>query len=544
MTEFARNGDILGGGTYGTVFTVNMKGRSEQGALKEMYYEHTLSGFGNLREIEILNRLSKNCNFVPQIYYVHIGNYSYKPVNLEEEKRTEFISFICELAHCDGSKYFKKSPSEYDVHTAFKLSSQLLLAISHMHQKDIYHRDIKPGNILVVLNEHRQPQLKLCDYGFATYNSNNSHRSPKINTPWYRAPEVSWRVSNYKMTTDIWCAGCTIYEIFTGEILMKKVGDSDDPVVYFEECLRVIPNEWTPELQRVYRKYGGIGDVKIFGKKELRRIPKSVSSFNPKLSKSGRFNGAQSQWMEKANNLLIDCFDFNYRERKTADQILDGNYFDHLREYINGELHHQSSETFYDQIHINIPEEINQKKIEYFEEAYERLHRRVSDRVFFHAVDLANIFITTFPETTHDHYNIFAASLYYFEKFFSILTLPELPHEFFFKTFTEEELKLEENHQFIDRFIYDFEKIVINKKKLIGLRTYRDVLYEMQDHYSHYLDHDHIKTLLFEFCRIKIWDEGRSYRYMYRYLCNKLFEPEYHVELETHLPIATEVHRK
>lgn len=539
MTEFVRSGDILGDGTYGTVYAINIRGRPEQGALKEMYYEHTLSGFGNIREIEILSKLSRNCKFIPRIYFVHINNYVYKPINVEEEKRTEFISFACELAESDGVKFFRKI-SNYDIRTGIKLASQLLLAVSHMHNKDIYHRDIKPGNILITRDANGQPLLKLCDFGFSTYNSNNCSRSSKIQTPWYRAPEVVWRVSNYKMTSDIWSVGCTIYEILTGEVLMKRIGDYEkNPSLYFDECIRIIPKEWTEETQRIYRKYSGLKDMKVLGKTAIRRIQRSVTSFMPRFRQSARFREADIEIWENANKLLCDCFEFNYRERKTADEILSEPYFDDYREYIEDELEFQKREVEYEQIKIDIPEELNQKKIQYFTEAYQRLNNKVSMRVFFHAVDLANIFLTTFPDTTHDPNNIFAASLYYFEKFFSILTFPELPTEFFFKTFTPEELEKEETFRFIDKFIYDFEKVVINKTKLIGLRTYRDVLYEMQDHYLHYLSYAELEQLFFAFCEIGEWDNRKSYRYMYRYLYNKLFDSSFPVNLDNQISRLT-----
>lgn len=532
MTEFTRNGDILGEGTYGKVFTVNIRDRPEPGALKEMYYENTISGFGNIREIEILSKLSRNSNFIPKVLFVHIDNYTFKPLNMTEEKRTEFVSVVCEVAECDGSKFFAQRT--YTIHTALKLISQLLMAISHLHNKDIYHRDIKPGNILIYRDKNGEPILKLSDFGFSNWNSNTCRKSPKINTPWYRAPEVAWKVRNYKMSTDIWSAGCTIYEILTGDILMRKVGNSEDPVAYFEHCLRVIPNEWTEDMQRTYRKYSDIHDaknLKVFGSEKIRPIRTAVNDFMGKFRTCKRYRQEDNALWLIANNILVNCFNFDYRARKNAEQILSENHFDSLREYIEDELKFQKRDIYADSIRVEIPEELNRVKCEYFREAYQVLRNKVKLRVFFHAVDLTNVFLTTFPDTKHNVNDICAASMYYFEKFFSILTYPEMPHEFFFRSYTKEQLETEDVFREIDKFIYNFEKLVINKSKLIGLKTYRDVPYEIQDIYNHYLTESQLEELFYEFCSINHWNGRKSYRYMYRYLYNKLFDNTFPVDL-------------
>lgn len=65
------------------------------------------------------------------------------------------------------------------------LCVQLGRGLQALHIKNIMHRDIKPGNILVEANWN----LKICDFGFGKKDSHIG-RSEKIGTPMYRDPNV------------------------------------------------------------------------------------------------------------------------------------------------------------------------------------------------------------------------------------------------------------------------------------------------------------------------------------------------------------------
>lgn len=525
MSEFER-GKKLGSGTYGNVYEIKVKGKEKPQALKEMYYDgNPISGFGNLREIEILSKVSKNCHFIPKILFLHRTSYKYKPFKMKEDEiRTEFISFSCEKANFNGTDYFAKTEA-YSAKTALKLSMELLLAVSHIHRYEIFHRDIKPGNVLIYLDEYKTPTLKLCDFGFATYNCNTVKRSPKIITELYRSPEVMLRVRNYKMNADVWSVGCTIYEIFTGDMLIKGCKDPDEnPELFMETCLRLIPNEWTIESQEVYRRNSKYkNDLVINGKRKSTKMPKSCDSFMSRFQKSGRYNNSDYRYWEYADLLLKDCLNFSYRERMGPSSILEQNYFSEFREDIKRELEYQYDEIIYDAIYIEISDELQAAKEEYFFEAYEKLSNEISPRIFFHAVDLANSFLTTYPDSKYNINNIFGACMYFFNVYFNVVNYAEDVITFFFKSYTLEQLLTEEIYKEIDRFVFDFEKLVIDKEKWIGLNSYRDVVFEMQDQFDHILSDSEVELLFYEFVKVNNWVDRRSYRHMYRVLTNKLF---------------------
>ena len=108
---------------------------------------------------------------------------------------------------------------------------QMFLALNLMRKMNIMHADIKPDNILV--NESKSV-LKICDFGSAA-DASEAEITPYLVSRFYRAPEISklnlrfWRSLlmtaavlglPYDCSLDMWSIGCTLYELYTGKILL------------------------------------------------------------------------------------------------------------------------------------------------------------------------------------------------------------------------------------------------------------------------------------------------------------------------------------
>lgn len=73
--------------------------------------------------------------------------------------------------------------------------------------------------------------IAVIDFGGATYD-NDSHKSRIINTRQYRGPEVTLEVG-WSFPSDLWCVGCLICELYSGELLFQTVSAASTVHMYF-----------------------------------------------------------------------------------------------------------------------------------------------------------------------------------------------------------------------------------------------------------------------------------------------------------------------
>ncbi|KAG8585051.1 hypothetical protein GDO81_004876 [Engystomops pustulosus] len=88
---------------------------------------------------------------------------------------------------------------------------QMCLAVQHIHEKRVMHRDIKAKNIFLT----QRRTIKLGDFGSArVLSSPMAYACTYVGTPYYVPPEI-WENLPYNNKSDIWSLGCVLYEICT-----------------------------------------------------------------------------------------------------------------------------------------------------------------------------------------------------------------------------------------------------------------------------------------------------------------------------------------
>ena len=87
-----------------------------------------------------------------------------------------------------------------------------------MHKQNIVHRDIKPENILLSPQEAADPNslnVKLTDFGFATFFKKEKGLQQVLGSPLYMAPEIV-KEHTYSDKVDVWSVGVIAHILLTG----------------------------------------------------------------------------------------------------------------------------------------------------------------------------------------------------------------------------------------------------------------------------------------------------------------------------------------
>jgi serine/threonine protein kinase len=112
------------------------------------------------------------------------------------------------------------------VQRALPIFIQICQGLEHAHAKGIIHRDIKPGNIMIVKWEGQDDFVKIVDFGIAKLlnedsDSINLTRTGEVfGSPLYMSPE-QWKGHKLDFRTDIFSLGCIMYRALSGKTVFQ-----------------------------------------------------------------------------------------------------------------------------------------------------------------------------------------------------------------------------------------------------------------------------------------------------------------------------------
>ncbi|MDH3889894.1 MAG: serine/threonine protein kinase [candidate division Zixibacteria bacterium] len=128
-------------------------------------------------------------------------------------------NIVIAMEYIDGATLEDKikSMNRFEVGEAVQVANDVLDILAFAHQKDIYHRDIKPGNIMI----DNVGQTKVIDFGIAKGKTdpNLTIAGTACGTPAYMAPEQfnPTEQANYALW-DIYAVGTTLYMMLCGQV--------------------------------------------------------------------------------------------------------------------------------------------------------------------------------------------------------------------------------------------------------------------------------------------------------------------------------------
>lgn len=157
----------IGKGAFGVVVEVELKDKRRT-ALKRMFLDC------RYRNRELSTLLKINHPHIVELLYYRTFDWG---------TEGHYLDLIFEL--CDTSlEDMVKDKTKLSEETILKFYEQSLDALGYLHSKNIVHRDIKPGNIII-----KGEDVKICDFGSAKIINDNDYNEPYICTRYYRSPE-------------------------------------------------------------------------------------------------------------------------------------------------------------------------------------------------------------------------------------------------------------------------------------------------------------------------------------------------------------------
>lgn len=185
-----------GEGTFSEVLKAQSIKTSKSYAIKCMKnHFDSVDQVNNLREIQALRRLAGH----PNIIKLHEVLYD------EPTGRLALVFELMEMNLYEAIKGRRHYLPEIKVK---QYMYEVLKALDHMHRNGIFHRDVKPENLLLLDDE-----IKLADLGSCRGIYSRQPYTEYISTRWYRAPECLLTDGYYNFKMDLFAAGCVWFEI-------------------------------------------------------------------------------------------------------------------------------------------------------------------------------------------------------------------------------------------------------------------------------------------------------------------------------------------
>ena len=196
IDNYYHNYELLGKGTYSNVYKGYHKITKDPVAIKEIDLN---------KNIKYINRFYKEIQILEKADNIHIINII---TSIENKDYIFIIMEYCEKG--DLRKFLKKRPLK-EQHVK-KLMVQLVNGMQYMYNNNIYHRDLKPQNILI----DKYYNLKITDFGLAKDEEENPLFETICGSPMYMAPEIM-KYKKYDKKADLWSLGVIFYELLTGK---------------------------------------------------------------------------------------------------------------------------------------------------------------------------------------------------------------------------------------------------------------------------------------------------------------------------------------
>ena len=201
--------DRVGAGAMGTVFKARHKRLNRIVAIKIL--KPSLA-----RDKRYVERLRREARIVASLSHPHIVT----GYDLGEEGGYHF--FVMEFVEGKSLRQLLTEWGMFSEDYVLRVARETAMALDHAYQRDVIHRDIKPGNILIDENG----KVKLTDMGLAKGPADLTltRDGATVGTPMYISPEQARNPQDVDVRSDLYSLGATLYHMATGMVYGTIIG--------------------------------------------------------------------------------------------------------------------------------------------------------------------------------------------------------------------------------------------------------------------------------------------------------------------------------
>lgn len=206
-----------------------------------------------MREIKILQDLAGGPNILTL-------------VDVAKDRSNENRSIVTE--YINNTYYRQLYPTLNDTEIRFYMF-QLLRGLEFAHSKHIFHRDIKPHNIMIDHENQKVSvqfccvspslggltldalQLRIIDWGLSDLYEDKYTYSTGVGSRFWQAPELLVGYHNYHLSVDIWAFGCMLAALLFEKDPFFRGRDND-----VNQLMKIAKVLGTEDLFNWLDKYG------------------------------------------------------------------------------------------------------------------------------------------------------------------------------------------------------------------------------------------------------------------------------------------------
>ena len=249
---------LLGEGSFGKAYLCEKESSDRKYVIKQIITEGMNQKEKNdvYNEAKILGKLDHQ-NIIKFIEF------------FESPKPKPALNIVTEYA--DGGDLSEKiklqNNKPFNESEILDYFTQICLALKHIHEKKIIHRDLKSGNIFLM----KSGLVKIGDFGISKgFERTMDKARTMVGTPYYLSPEILEN-KPYDSKTDIWALGVLLYEMMTFKmpfnanslpmlsVKIMKGNYTPPPSIYTKDlreivskCLMLNPSD-RPTIQEILR---------------------------------------------------------------------------------------------------------------------------------------------------------------------------------------------------------------------------------------------------------------------------------------------------